>query len=400
MKHILTIISFVLIALGIVTAIIFFIGLSREYTYNGRGPILIDKSGEVGDFIGGVIGTIFSLAGFFMLFLTLVDQGKSFRLERFESKFFELIKLHRDNIDEISINMFKSGGRGKVKVFRGRNCFRYILEEFGYCQSEIAPFFEGVQIDDIYVETFYNRLIDKLNGEGRRIDFIELARINVAYCIVFFGVGVDSSVLLEKYFDKKYHLGFVRSIIEYARMKPRMDQPCFKNWFEINERFNFKRKLEIFEEIRELRKEEELYYDFENESEAFEFYYESKFDKYYGGRQHNLGHYFRHLFQTVKYVSRHKDINSADKYFYIKTLRGQTSSYEQLLLFINSLSFLGMAWELYPEMGNSSKKKDMVANKLITSYNLIKNLPGEGAFGFYYRNYYPDVEYEWDSAFK
>src|SRR5687768_9371028 len=58
-----------------------------------------DVTGQIGDFIGGVIGTMISGAGFYFLYLTFreqrlafVAQGNAFTKERLESKFFEMIK--------------------------------------------------------------------------------------------------------------------------------------------------------------------------------------------------------------------------------------------------------------------------------------------------------------------
>ncbi|KEQ31648.1 hypothetical protein N180_15530 [Pedobacter antarcticus 4BY] len=122
--------------------------------------------------------------------------------------------------------------------------------------------------------------------------------------------------------------------------------------------------------------------------------------KYYGGHQHRLGHYFRHLFQTYKYLHYHPNLNMKEKYFYGKTLRAQLSTYEQALLFINSISTVGMKWELLAEYKEKSGMnlerifKLRRDNHLITRYNLIKNLPGESSFGFKYRTYYPSIKYE------
>ena len=70
--------------------------------------------------------------------------------------------------------------------------------------------------------------------------------------------------------------------------------------------------------------------------------------------------------------------------------RAQLSTYEQALLFINSISTIGMKWEFTPE-----KQSDpTIRTNLITTYNLIKNLPGEHLFGIKYKTYYKNVEYE------
>ena len=73
-------------------------------------------------------------------------------------------------------------------------------------------------------------------------------------------------------------------------------------------------------------------------------------------------------------------------------LRAQLSTYEQALLFMNSISSIGMKWEYLPEPTDNQKN----CSKLITKYNLIKNLSGNHIFGIHYKNYYPDGSYETD----
>lgn len=73
-------------------------------------------------------------------------------------------------------------------------------------------------------------------------------------------------------------------------------------------------------------------------------------------------------------------------------LRAQISTYEQALLFINSVSHLGMRWEYLPDRHTFSKK--IKTNKLITKYHLIKNLPGDHFYGIGFKKYYPKIKYE------
>lgn len=84
------------------------------------------------------------------------------------------------------------------------------------------------------------------------------------------------------------------------------------------------------------------------------------------GIQYVVGHYYRHLYQSVNFINDSKLLNYKKKYFYIKTLRGQISTYEQMLFYINSISRLGEVWELTRDDENL---------KLISKYNFIKNVP-------------------------
>ncbi|MFV8358241.1 putative phage abortive infection protein, partial [Flavobacterium sp. XS1P32] len=128
--------------------------------------------------------------------------------------------------------------------------------------------------------------------------------------------------------------------------------------------------------------------------------YHNRYIKYYGGHQFRLGHYFRHLYQTVKFINNHDNIDYQTKYEYVKILRSQLSTYEQAILFTNSLSQMGKSWELQPKINSQLKKYKKYDFELITKYNLIKNLPGESIYGFPFKEFFRDIEYENDNVRK
>lgn len=134
------------------------------------------------------------------------------------------------------------------------------------------------------------------------------------------------------------------------------------------------------------------------------------------GYQVILGHYFRHLFQTVNYINQQHNLDFEKKYFFVKTLRAQLSTYEQIIFFYNSVSPLGTAWELtvfrknysenelnafnlvskIPFFGKSIKRyldPRRYNEKLITKYNFIKNIPTSMCC-VEPRELYTEVEYE------
>lgn len=76
------------------------------------------------------------------------------------------------------------------------------------------------------------------------------------------------------------------------------------------------------------------------------------------------------------------------------------STYEQAILFFNSLSSLGRAWEIDPEIDTTLSKFQLHDFELITKYNLIKNISGEFLYGLSFKDYFPLVEYESDNIKK
>ncbi len=80
--------------------------------------------------------------------------------------------------------------------------------------------------------------------------------------------------------------------------------------------------------------------------------------QFYQEHQADLGHYFRSLYNIVKFVDR---TDFDDKRRYTNLVRAQLSSYEQVLLFYNCLSALG-----------AEKFKP-----LVEEYALLKHIPRE-----------------------
>lgn len=70
--------------LSIIIAIIFF--LWNDFSFNQNYQIRADKVGQFGDFVGGIVGSIWALAGVILFYVALSLQRKEFRLQRQELK--------------------------------------------------------------------------------------------------------------------------------------------------------------------------------------------------------------------------------------------------------------------------------------------------------------------------
>ena len=385
MKQFLIIIAILSILGGIIVTILFLYRLSADYQFFDNNSVLLPETGQIGDFVGGVVGTIFMLAGFFILVLTLSEQTKFANKERFESKFFDLLKLHRENVRELE----------KDNV-SGRKEFHKIFLQFLNCREDMKPAFKGTTEDKIYEKQYLTELKEKLSQTNGKIDLVDLAKLNFPYLVTFYGVGSDGKQAIYDILEGKYKKNFIEKAIEYIAMKPIEGSNYYSNWTNIT-KLQFKHRVPVTKLIRRLRNNESLE-ESDLATKATKYYYKSNYVKYYGGHQYQLGHYYRHLFQTFSFINIQKNIKPDEKYFYAKTLRAQLSTHEQLLLFINSLSMLGLVWDLTPEIKKGKWDfffENKLKNKrLITKFNLIKNIPGKEIFGISYRDFYPDVEYE------
>ncbi len=297
-------ISFIFLILGLIVLI----RLPFIEPYFGEGQINQQKAADFGTFVGGYFGTIFLLISIVIVLWTLSAQKKANQLQQFETKFLDLLKLHRENVAEMRLNNKSQ-----------RNVFVILRNEFQDLYTIVK---------DIY------KTEDKDN----------LEKANITYLILFFGLG-DTSTPMVKDLLEKYDKEIIEKIVE-----------------KVN--------------------------DFREEDGYKKLTYLSKFklDKYYpfNGHQSRLAHYFRHLYQTIKYIDSQNILSVKNKRYYAKTLRAQLSNHELAIFFYNSLSILGKNW-------SKNNKTDF-----IDTYQLLKNIPLKGfTFELNPEDIYKQ-DYEWN----
>lgn len=239
-------------------------------------------AGQFGDLIGGVAGPILSLVGIYYVVQTFREQRRttaeerdSEQVESFERRFFEMIKLHRANVQEMSI--------GDIT---GRRLFTKMLEEVRRTLAAISKLCEGSELKLTQIE-----------------------KLQVAYLVVFFGVGPTSSpALLEAIRDT----GIAFDFLNLAALEMLLGR----------------------------------------QHTSYDAY------RFFDGHQQRLGHYYRHLFQSISLVNDNQFVD--EKESYTKSLRAQLSTHEQFFLLLNSFTSLGWRWW-----------KD----GLMIQYGMVKNLP-------------------------
>jgi hypothetical protein len=257
----------------------------------------IDRSaaGQFGDFVGGYVGTLFSLIGVLLIYRTLRNQIRANRRQAFEDKYFVLLQLHRDNVNELAL-AGKSGRAVFVKLMRE---FRMILPVVRKTHEKYPAGYSSLDLASIsYYILFYGMGSQDQDGMGDEI------RVSVG------PLSNSSRMLADALGNLQLDIGFLTELEgEFVRLKT----PAAKK------------------ELGYLPCE---------------------------GHQSRLGHYFRHLYQTVVYVDSHG--SEFEPYEYVKTVRAQLSTHEQALLFLNSLTRIGSPWW---------------SKGLIRKYSMIKNVP-------------------------
>ncbi|MFC5625652.1 putative phage abortive infection protein [Algoriphagus winogradskyi] len=111
--------SIFLTALGAIIFILFIGELAYEgwinfYTINS------ERAGQTGDFIGGIVGSIFTIVGIVLLYETLslqrqefIASRKVFQTQQFENKYFSLIQLYNNIVNSFHLEINNHSYKGK-----------------------------------------------------------------------------------------------------------------------------------------------------------------------------------------------------------------------------------------------------------------------------------------------
>lgn len=368
--------------------------------------------GQYGDFIGGLLGTIFTLASFIILYVGYHQQRRQFykafrqqdqaqRMETFEKRFFEMVQIHRANVSEMEYTSYPRGIIHPMNTEQDRETavhrkvFRVIYDDLELLEEETRDLFRGVSVEQIYNPKYLQEIKSNETYTTRKIDLLVLAKYDILYLIVFFGIGRSGQAIAIHFLSSRYEKAFFQPILNFVSLKPKKESDYYKLWNDIMQSPD-EDKAQVLDYFRN-RRGFDLRVDFPkasglpySEPYVKRFYYSNDYNKYYGGHQFRLGHYFRHLYQAVRYVND-AGLEGDEAYNYIKFLRAQLSTFEQIILAINSLSALGRAWELE----NKQKKAMPVDQMLISKYNMIRNIPTVQLFeDLDISQYYDFVDYE------
>jgi len=110
MKKLKIILATILTVIGFAIIIWFLI---RGFYYEGfistESTINLTNSAQVGDFIGGFVGAIFTLVGILLLYETLslqrqefIESRKVFIKQQFDNSFFGLLELYKENLNQLN----------------------------------------------------------------------------------------------------------------------------------------------------------------------------------------------------------------------------------------------------------------------------------------------------------
>lgn len=279
--------------------------------YAGGWGIDQDKASDLGTFVGGYIGTFLLLFSVVLLLISLSVQRQAIQIQQFEAKFLDMLKLHRDNVSEMTL-------ANKTQ----RAVFVVLRSEY----------------QDVY------KIVSK---HYKHHDNRNELKAKIAYVIFYYGLGETATPMVKSLLCdvEEVLLDSILSEIEKYRKKNGYRKLVYLSKFKLDEYLPF------------------------------------------NGHQSRLAHYYRHLYQTVKYIHSQEYLTMQERKHYAKIVRAQMSNHELAILFYNSISCLGANW--------STGEVDF-----IKEYQLLKNIPLKGFTYQLNPEEYYDQDYEWHEVLK
>jgi len=324
-------------------------------------PIIFDaNSGVIGDTVGGLMNPFVAIAGVIVTGLAFYIQYQAnkqvqdqFKLQQFESQFYEMLKLHKENVNEMSIEGYSYENQiekdGAMIIYTHINDDNFDLNQGFPDQSR-----------------------NRREIEGRKIFYLMVKELHAIYNVIkYVCIRVNPLDLDEK-------LNFINDAmkIEYFKLTYNIffsGKDILKIQIDLNQlnHLNIQRKSDFFKELvielEKLRKchkrglrylKNYLIKNDEHKSLHIDFSY-----KPFSGHQIRLAHFYRHMHSIANFViNQNNDIlNYEEKRKYLKMFRAQLSNHEIVLLYYNWLGGHGEAWE-------------HGLNKFFTDFRMIHNI--------------------------
>ncbi|SDH09882.1 putative phage abortive infection protein [Winogradskyella thalassocola] len=334
------IIIFSLFLTSICSILLVFALYKTDFLLNNADRIKTDYSniGAYGDLIGGILNPVVAFIGiiaaslaFYVQYKANTQVQKQFQIQQFESQFYKMLDLHKENITEMKVTFFDHITSEDFKIETNEK----IESAKTLHSSEIFRSVEGRKLFHGMVgelEAIIQVVIEESNKYlGKDVSNypnIYEHLLNYAYRIFFFGLGSEQA-----------------SIRSYFQM---IEAETIFHLLRIQKKFYERHKLGA---VNRQSGHQFSFYPFE-------------------GHESRLSHYYRNLYAIVKMITaKHNGEYGTKDYFiarnYLKILRAQLSNSEQHLLYLNYRIGFGKDW-------NSIKPRN---TNYLTTYRMIHNIP-------------------------
>lgn len=305
--------SIALIIFGLsVLLISIFLFISLQLLNVKSETFTIENFSHFGGFIGGIVGSIWSLAGFILFYVALNKQKED-------------LELNRQALTTQITSMNLQTQEFKAQVQELEETRKVYIEQN---KTQNLQRFEN---------TFFNMLsLHHQIVEGIDLNFKEFLKFDSTFYLFFNDFNRDIGTGHEIYksrdvFKKTY--AFLYFLIEIDYFNITNNPEKLREYITTDVKQGFK-KLKLKKEKIQINNVE------------FDSHFSSIYNLIYDKLNTDFGHYFRNLYRLIKMIDEHSfdkntEIDFKHKYYYTTIVRSQLSDYELLWLFFNCIYIYG-----------------------------------------------------------
>jgi hypothetical protein len=150
---------------------IYYLFFSKLF-FSRKEKVSPDKASSFGGFMSGLTGPLFTLAGFLIIYATIIEQRQINQIQNFESSFFQFVNFHRDNISEMTMKHPKKGA-----VVTGHQAF-------------------------VNYHFMYKIIYSVLDSSKTFSNYSEEKKKDLSFAVLYYGTTDKDSIRLNKHLEK------------------------------------------------------------------------------------------------------------------------------------------------------------------------------------------------------
>lgn len=319
-----------------------------------------ERLGQFGDLYGSLnaLISIFACIGLFITIRLQLQQTNKIKIDNdisnLNAHFFSLIQFHKDHVNNLSYSRKTSTDEvthDKQKVFHE------IYVEFVSCYDEIDYISKHLVVSDICTTQFEIHANDFLIKSNTTIGLKNFLVMNLAWICIYHGIGTRGKDKILKRLELLYKVDYLKAVIYFLRVKP---YPLMTSDYSLKKWQNLRKAIDsesVYEELMKVFDDNKDSLTIKNlciEDNTLS----NTSTKYYGGHEHRLSNYIKNFIMALTLVHNNENMPEQQKNTLIAIFLSQMSSYELILLALDSLSTSSSEWcFLKPDSKNYLVKK-------------------------------------------
>lgn len=179
MRNLIKVLAFIVLASGVAFVVWLFVFLINHgiiLTPEGKNPNM-GLTGEIGDFVGGVVGTAFSFVATLFVIVTLMEQNRQNQRNIFVQSYYEMLNVHADHVRQMALH------KSNNEMLRGREVFSQLIKYYDTIYDTIDRYVQNILNGGIQGKPFEKEQVEYLKDDFCRKSLV----MRLTYGYFFYG---------------------------------------------------------------------------------------------------------------------------------------------------------------------------------------------------------------------